>query len=1739
MDYFGFSLDTIPSSTKEGVLAPLYQEQSRQIRSRVQNALRTPFMMNNASLKELQLCFDHQLIFSDQILYSPHPIFASHLHIDTVELYAEAQTHRNRAGHVKPFIDIGGALKKVSESFRHGLPVHSCNLVNDPRDLHRHVANSVSIDESDNLRADLLSHLYQKIQFGHPNFCGGCTEKCTFKCEFAIGIHSIYDMTPEMMYDTFEHHGLISAAFTFLVPYELNFPLASTARQYANRFPYKFEVDNDIATMHFSDGDFPYRHSFTNWQFWTRASLITGRDFSISINVVRRHGINWKLRLCRIPRSPYHDLRRIIPCDFLSSYCLIPNLFEYAFNINMTADQLSKITVPREFYNRVFNFVIKPEQVTISNVYQFALSIISRIDIASVTVNHAWTADARVINEATYSIIFMALATRRLDRNLTLESFRLIDKQERQDETISLLERASTRLYTIYCSITSFFGYSDHYSHPTDASIRVKNMIPTFYDDLAFDINHHVHYYNPFPLQPNNNVDFDFSTDNVTRIIRDHDNVEPLTRLINDKLACPIEQRIRLPLPFANDVSDIANVTDSYNTNENCPPTPSDDDYTTPTISDPIEPSFVNLTDDIDFEFSYDYNDHIDTSITKVDVLPVVHRVKPISAARCKNRKFNILKTDHCVISDENYSRAIRNLPSYKLKTPRTTEKLQGILDNFGIKLSYPLLDIGAAPGFFSVLYNGPADALQYVRQPVIKQNRSKYRTLLNVTDNLNLTNDLLNDLPQYKTILCDAAGPTFTPKICSLYLEFVAEQHPETFIIKLFTTDDNTRIFRFLVQYYEKVTPFKPYASKEFSSEYYLVCTSPTEADVDESFVNGIYKEEWLIHEKVAQALRETTHHVPVDVSTSRIEPFSVKRDVSITVDEVEAAIRYYSTLDNSRYRAILSSVDPLKVPLTRTITIITGVAGAGKSIVASKLASGVSMIVTPTNKLKEHCEYSRDFSNWQVATPHVAMTKTADTILIDECFTQAIAYPFILAYLCRSHNIILAGSVSQIGAIDPTNILAGTRRVADVIQDVNFNSIRIPHDVARLISGMQPGVSSSSNIARSIIHMPTTDKKYAEKFISDLGYRTYAYNRETRSFLQKLSQADTVHQLQGSTTNRAILYIDEVAVDTEFRHRLQHIMVGLTRHTDTLILLGRVDEVTRMLYYNNTAFERNDEIFKQAHGDFIGEVPHDRRNKIDVVSENINYPSVSADVIVDILKDVIITTTQDDNEAAIQQTDSKPPATGKLRVKIWPFLAQYRKIIRGKYLGYYRFARRYTPSTFGTIRCFLERYARRTKNGDQVEDTIKLIEGLATWCNDYTHDADLHLTHEYSDFLFADSVLLGLSPQAISFLAALQRELYKTIGGKTADNLATYFVAEYAKNLQSKGIRTDQADIDFQMEQYRRCVDFFVKKQVKPDVRDFFDQRDKVHQGISAWQKYQNFLFASYTRMFTAVFQNLLRPNVIFASNEPDNVIAARASHFIADAEDKLSGNAVLNNFAADFEQFDSSVTNAGPGMNAVLMYVMGCPCWLCLDYMEQRGNWRLTEKWIQLLGRDKMHSGEPWTLMGNTIYNMSVLGAAFEFIDYVVALFKGDDSGIIGGVIKSRYEEYLTEHGMSIKIETSCALEFAGFFINRYGGFPDVLRRATKFASTVYRDRQHFDDSVINLRAELAIIRDNTAFLYGCHQCAAYYNEIKRTQPVSAGQIQLIAGAMYHQSFSTYGDLLDFEKSILAFRHSELLY
>lgn len=1843
MDYTFYDSRTQPPDVRVEVNRSMINKSSDNVRNAVRHAYQIHTALSPSQHAELAAMFSNRYVFTDHSRYSPHPIAHALLEIATHISYDQALNRLNDQGIVKPFIEIGGAISKVSNLAR-DKNIHSCHLHNGVRDAHRIVEQADSLPYNEYLRNQLLQNLHANIPM-MGSFCGGCTSRCTFKAGFGIAIHSIYDMTPLDMYLTFLRHELDNVTATIHLPKELHYAHASMARKYSGiHNNYTFEIIRDKALMHFNDGTAGYLHGLKNWRFWATASGIIGPEFSISIQVSAVHGYQYMLHLCRIPNNLRDFPSRFAIADYMSQYILIPDIFEYV----QLPDHLNKktqILVPTDFYNRLFQYTIKVEIVTISSIYMFACSIASRIDIASYTVNREWAADANVFFRATYSIIFIALASRREARNNSQAIFDIIDDQEDYNymPLKSRIKRLFTKLKDGAVNIMPWTKSSFDKSYSNDTDI-LHCFEPMYFDNIRYDEVAHLsklrtawrirrtQTYDPWANAPiiaavadsDTDVETDSSDDESTKVFDvNNKNMHNKINLAKQKLTTDNNQPVLAgivnhstdhtqPNGGVNVCSSdpkVCNQTTGGKPNKVIEHDRKTDDYTMQDLSADLTHVIIKQSLRCIYDESEEVDrdtkrvldsvvSHISNALAKDDLERVVNQQINADVANCLNDVISNVELTSSIQSkhpecfkepvvtidstmnhrvkiereiqdhhpgikphvhvkyiyrkkiiandpkknivwfspsnkpnftgkDEIYQNAIKYLPSYRIKNKCLT-KLNHILFNTNTTLKGNGIDIGCAPGGWSSLLPN-CDA---ITGPFKMDNRNvkNYRNVFEMS-----VEDFDEKGRNYDYLLCDIGDQDASLKVYDRIFEIMDETEPNVVIYKCWTEfEDLYNIIGYFATNYKQIACIKPFGSGDLNNEFYIVAHNrETLEELPIDFTQSIVNEVWCINETIAFACREAMNYVPHDVYMKNLKNVNLPVNLEVSDLEISTAIRFYNNIKTS----VSEKLEILQDEVSRVknkvmVHSITGIGGCGKSKDIAELYKREArdcMIVVPTNSLKEEFSHDSRFSNWKVKTVHAAMNTRARYVFVDECFTQPLGVLPLLKHFTNCEKLYVTGSTAQIGPIDKNSMLAGTRQLCDVLCDINLNSLRMPQDITRLVTGLhKQNITSCSDVSRSVIAYDCDDKR-ASQLIQTLKWPVMYFNK----IPAKINNAKTIHDLQGFTKDRVILHIDEAATVSDLNTQFQHVVVALTRHTQYLVLVGRVNAFTRALYYENTAFERNDHMFKQGLADFHGKVPRDIRPRLAAVEEQILFPTVDLTLAKTLVDHAIKVKTQDDNEAAIQNVDSDKPTTGHLIAKVNDFMAKHKAHIKGKQLDCHRLTRRYLPGPFGESKCMVNRYSSYTKNGDEFKTTVQLLEGLATWCKDFTQLPLILPAHDVMPQWMHD-VMLHASPQAIGMLTRLHQLTIEAIGGDSIDSLRNYFVTEYAKNLQDKGLPADN-DKDFEIQEFRRYVSFFVKKQVKPDVRNYADERDKVHQGIAGWKKYQNFIFCSYTRLFTSLVQQLFKDNVLFASNESDSEIASRAAHFIAKAEDEGKSYKCM---AIDFAEFDSRVVSAGPRLNALLMYFMFSPSLLCAEYLEQRGKWVLDTGILKLFGFDKMHSGEPWTLMGNTIYNMAVIGAVFIVDDLIVSGFKGDDSGIMASEIKYRNRDFEREHGIELKIDTTRSLEFTGIIWNRYGGMPDVIRRATKFLTTVYPDKKAYELSVINLKAELAILHTNAGFNAGCAQLADYYNEIGRIEPINADLVRNLAGFCYHQSFKTYESLLDFNKNVMQFSHGKLL-
>lgn len=478
-----------------------------------------------------------------------------------------------------------------------------------------------------------------------------------------------------------------------------------------------------------------------------------------------------------------------------------------------------------------------------------------------------------------------------------------------------------------------------------------------------------------------------------------------------------------------------------------------------------------------------------------------------------------------------------------------------------------------------------------------------------------------------------------------------------------------------------------------------------------------------------------------------------------------------------------------------------------------------------------------------------------------------------------------------------------------------------------------------------------------------------------------------------------------------------------------------------------------------------------------------------------------------------AIQQLVNTNKGGGHAVIKWSKYLERIvKEKVRGKNLGTHSFARRYFNFASTSFYTFLDRYSKKTVGSNTpMADLAECFESFSTKFCQFFPGHEFHPTNH--PMLLEFYAMAG--PNTLNLLGFIQSR-------SDPDMMNKHFF-EYMKALQEKNLPAEDIQVEFGI--FSMYIDFFSKKQAKPDVRHLFEERLKCGQGVSAFKKHLNALLAPYSRCLAELLHVFLKPNVLFASNRPDSEIGAEAAeHLNAFVENHP--NITPENAADDFSEYDSSQYVLSPLINCVFMLAMGAPHLLVDMYMTMRTDWVLSNDMFKMYGHEKMHSGEPFTLVGNSLFCMFVIANTMDFDLLAYALFKGDDSGLCGHNVRfnNAAMQWTTSRGLILKAEFPKFMEFTGMLVTRFGFFPDVIRKTVKFLSNVFRDSSHYKEAVMNLDADLACLTSQEHILYGAQALSEYYAEQGKTNNVSAEHIIMLLSFLSNQTTVQYDELPD---------------
>lgn len=297
---------------------------------------------------------------------------------------------------------------------------------------------------------------------------------------------------------------------------------------------------------------------------------------------------------------------------------------------------------------------------------------------------------------------------------------------------------------------------------------------------------------------------------------------------------------------------------------------------------------------------------------------------------------------------------------------------------------------------------------------------------------------------------------------------------------------------------------------------------------------------------------------------------------------------------------------------------------------------------------------------------------------------------------------------------------------------------------------------------------------------------------------------------------------------------------------------------------------------------------------------------------------------------------------------------------------------------------------------------------------------------------------------------------------------------------------------------EPYQYLVKFHLKRQPKEIREPGYDISDKAGQGISAWSKLVNIVISSCTRWYTLHIKDVIKDNVQIASGESDRKLA----QFFKPLAPKLNSVAKTK-LMADFSEFDCSQEEKGIVASTAVLRMMGCNQKILGYYLKLRSEWTLSSTTSEgdtnisafLDGIWKQHSGQPFTLDGNTMFNMMAIGMCYDWTQLDAASFKGDDSALLGEGFKERLHDtrtYIDITGYKIKAFYVPVLEYISNIVTPAGKFfPDVIRRVSRVISKIYTTHADWDEQKLSITDSLDVIETPEDMEQGCHVAARFYN------------------------------------------------
>jgi hypothetical protein len=288
-------------------------------------------------------------------------------------------------------------------------------------------------------------------------------------------------------------------------------------------------------------------------------------------------------------------------------------------------------------------------------------------------------------------------------------------------------------------------------------------------------------------------------------------------------------------------------------------------------------------------------------------------------------------------------------------------------------------------------------------------------------------------------------------------------------------------------------------------------------------------------------------------------------------------------------------------------------------------------------------------------------------------------------------------------------------------------------------------------------------------------------------------------------------------------------------------------------------------------------------------------------------------------------------------------------------------------------------------------------------------------------------------------------------------AEMEAIMLEAENAMRIKHYESQVKDADPD------ARTVRFHLKNIAKPKVEGFPDVF-KAGQGISAWSKTAQSAFGKGMRILNARFQSALKSNIIYDNRMTEQELRDKVNQALRRIH-KLARRGVTDGTA-----FDSVQNRFTQEIEKTVLRKLGASDAFLDHYYSYRSDYIIQSSYVRVKCGFEKTSGEPGTLLLNTILSMVLAYYIFKGDGEFVIVGKGDD-GFRAQLNLSVDEDHLAIINsycqLGLKLSFDENVEFCGNVIIDGVFYPSIFRKLAKLASHRFRDYDHFCEYQIGLR------------------------------------------------------------------------